>query len=457
MIRLLRTCLPVRMVGLFTSESVLFSACFVLAVYIWVQEDAHEYLADGGFARIAILAAAFPLIAYLFDAYTDMKVRSTMLLMSHVLVLIGAVLFIEAAVVYADPYWALPRPVSVIGSITALVTIFAWRLIYSRAVTRGGDTILFLGAAPMVFRLARQFRERPEIGMKPVGYLADASVESDLLPHVGGLGEISAVVKRLRPDRVVIACSDRRGQLPMHELLELRFAGFLFAEAASVYEEAFGRVPIDEIRPSHLILSDNLGPRRFTVRLQTIYSRVVALIGLIVTAPVILIASLLIKVTSPGPVFYRQRRVGLNGKLFHVYKLRSMRQDAEAKTGAVWATRNDPRVTWVGRILRKSRIDELPQFWNVLKGEMAIVGPRPERPEFVEQLTAVIPFYPQRHAVKPGITGWAQISYQYGDSLEHAKTKLEYDLYYIKNLSPALDLYVMLHTIKIMILSRGAQ
>jgi lipopolysaccharide/colanic/teichoic acid biosynthesis glycosyltransferase len=164
-----------------------------------------------------------------------------------------------------------------------------------------------------------------------------------------------------------------------------------------------------------------------------------------------------VKGTSPGPVFYRQRRVGMEGKVFTVYKFRSMYVDAEARTGAVWASKDDPRITPLGRWLRKLRLDELPQFWNVVKGDMAIVGPRPERPEFVEMLAQQIPYYRQRLAVRPGITGWAQINHKYGDTELDAMIKLEYDLYYIKNLSPALDFYIIFHTIKVMLLSRGAQ
>lgn len=457
MTRLLRVWIPFRVFGLFTSESTLFFSCFLLAAYWLIEDDFHTYLTDGGFVRIGIVAGAFLVFAYLFDAYNSVRVKSTILLISQVLLLIGAVLFIEAGVGYIDPYWALPRSVSIAGATAAIVVLSGWRLIYSKTLVRGRHTVLFVGDAPMVFRLSRQFDDRPEIGMHPIGYLSEAAIETALLPCVGRISDVSSIVKELKPDRVVLACTDRRGHLPIQDLLELRFAGFLFSEAASMYEEAFGRVSIDEIRPSNLILSTHLGPRRGTVRLQTIYSFLAALIGLIVVAPVLVVAALLIKLTSPGPILFRQTRIGFNGKPFDVFKLRSMRKDAEVGTGAVWASRNDPRVTRVGRFLRNTRIDEMPQFWNVLKGDMAIVGPRPERPEFVRQLTASIPFYPQRHAVKPGITGWAQINHQYGDSLEHTKTKLEYDLYYIKNLSPALDLYIMFQTFKIMLLSKGAQ
>jgi exopolysaccharide biosynthesis polyprenyl glycosylphosphotransferase len=255
----------------------------------------------------------------------------------------------------------------------------------------------------------------------------------------------------------VIAMTEKRASLPMDELLGLRFSGVRMEEATTLYEEAFGRICVTEVRPSELIFSSKLGPRRWTVRLQAIYGWIFTALATVIVLPVVLVAALIVKLTSKGPAFYQQTRVGLNGSTFTVYKLRSMRQDAEARTGAVWASRNDPRITPFGRFLRKSRIDELPQFWNVLKGEMSLVGPRPERPEFVRELSNTIPFYPHRLCVKPGITGWAQINHQYGDSIQHTVTKLEYDLYYIKNLSPTLDAYIMFQTVKTMLLSRGAQ
>jgi exopolysaccharide biosynthesis polyprenyl glycosylphosphotransferase len=200
-----------------------------------------------------------------------------------------------------------------------------------------------------------------------------------------------------------------------------------------------------------------LGPRPHAITVQNFYSLLIGVIGLIATLPLMLLTAILVRLSSRGPILYRQRRVGLNGELFTLYKFRSMYADAEARTGAVWAKVGDPRITPVGRWLRKLRLDELPQFWNVVRGQMAIVGPRPERPEFVELLTQQIPYYRQRLAVKPGITGWAQINHKYGDTALDAMIKLEYDLYYIKHVAPMLDFYIIFHTVKVMLLSRGAQ
>jgi exopolysaccharide biosynthesis polyprenyl glycosylphosphotransferase len=239
--------------------------------------------------------------------------------------------------------------------------------------------------------------------------------------------------------------------------MDLRFSGIQIEEASTTYEASFDRVCVERLRPAQLIFSSELGPRRSTLLLQSLYSTAVALAGAVVTLPIAIIAAVLVKLTSRGPILYRQKRLGLMGAPFYVYKFRSMYDDAEARTGAVWAQKNDPRITPVGRWLRRFRIDEIPQMFNVLRGEMALVGPRPERPEFVETLEEQTPFYRQRLAVKPGITGWAQIQYKYGDTLEDTITKLEYDLYYIKNFQISLDLYILFHTLKVIILGKGAQ
>ena len=264
-------------------------------------------------------------------------------------------------------------------------------------------------------------------------------------------------VERVKADRIVVGMRERRGRVPMRDLLELRFAGIPIEESSATFERVFKRVSLRELRPSQLIYSGELGPRRRDMDLQFVYSTLIAGVAAVVLAPLMLAIAIAVKVTSKGPVLYRQTRVGRGGRTFTLYKFRSMREDAEAASGAVWASKDDPRVTPVGRWLRRLRLDELPQFFNVLRGEMSIVGPRPERPEFVARLSETIPFYPQRHCVRPGITGWAQINHKYGDSIEDAELKLEYDLYYIKNMSPAFDFFIMLHTAKTVLLRRGAQ
>jgi sugar transferase (PEP-CTERM system associated) len=256
-------------------------------------------------------------------------------------------------------------------------------------------------------------------------------------------------------DRVVVSLADARGRLPMDKLLEMKLDGVTFDHLASLYEEYTGKIAVENLRPSWFIFSDGFRRSRILPAVKRVIDVVAAGCGLICAFPVMVAVGLAVKLTSPGPVMFTQRRVGRAGGVFVLYKFRSMCDDAEGVTGAVWASRNDPRVTPIGRFLRQSRLDELPQLWNVLRGDMSLVGPRPERPEFVSELTRQIPFYGQRHVVKPGVTGWAQVRHCYGSSVEDAMEKLQYDLFYIKNLSIALDLFILFKTVQTVILQRG--
>jgi len=243
----------------------------------------------------------------------------------------------------------------------------------------------------------------------------------------------------------------------MDKLLEMKLDGVTFDHLASVYEQYTGKIAVDNLRPSWLIFSEGFKKSHLQKALKRALDIIGSGIGLVLMLPIMALVALVIKVSSPGGVLYHQSRVGLRGHVFTLHKFRSMRADAEEQTGAVWAAVNDNRVTRVGRFMRRTRLDELPQLWNVFRGDMSIVGPRPERPEFVTTLTKDIPFYGQRHIVRPGLTGWAQVRYTYGASVEDAMEKLQYDLFYIKNMSLPLDLFVIANTVKTVIMRRGAQ
>ncbi len=261
----------------------------------------------------------------------------------------------------------------------------------------------------------------------------------------------------LNAGEVVLAMEERRNALPLNDLLRIKTTGVTVHDFSTFLERETGRVDLDSLNPSWLIFSDGFSAgRRLSSAAKRVFDVLVSTLLLLVFGPVILIAALVVKLESRGPAFYRQRRVGLYGQLFDVIKLRSMRQDAEVGGKAVWAQKDDPRVTRIGRFLRKTRIDELPQAWSVLKGEMSFVGPRPERPQFVADLEARLPYYAERHVVKPGITGWAQINYPYGASIEDAREKLEFDLYYAKNYSPFLDVLILLQTARVVLWPEGA-
>jgi sugar transferase (PEP-CTERM system associated) len=273
---------------------------------------------------------------------------------------------------------------------------------------------------------------------------------------IGSIDDIPTIARARSVNRVVVSLTDARGKLPMDKLLSMKLQGVQFDHLASVYEEYTGKIAVENLRPSWLIFSSGFPKSVGLKAAKRASDLVAAVVGLILGVPLMVIIAAVLKVTSAGPVFYHQRRVGLNGHVFTVHKFRSMRLDAEAGTGAVWATSNDERVTRVGRFLRRTRLDELPQLWNVLIGEMSLVGPRPERPEFVDALTRQIPFYGERHTIKPGLTGWAQVRYTYAASVEDAFEKLQYDLYYVKNLTFILDLLIVFKTIKTVILRRGS-
>jgi exopolysaccharide biosynthesis polyprenyl glycosylphosphotransferase len=314
-----------------------------------------------------------------------------------------------------------------------------------------------MGNSSILGEVIDHLATRPEFGYSIIGYLCEEEPCEFTVPCLGKAEDVRQVCEEYQPTRIVVGMAERRNRLPVEELLDIRFGGIMIEDAADTYEVALRRVCSRKIQPSQLIFSSGLGPRKYAISLQKLYSLLIGISGLIVLSPFMLLTALVVKLTSPGPMLYRQKRVGLNGKPFMVYKFRSMYVNAEARTGAVWASKDDPRITPVGKWLRKLRLDELPQMWNVVKGDMSVVGPRPERPEFVDLLNQQIPYYRQRLAVKPGITGWAQINHKYGDTQLDAMIKLEYDLYYIKHLAPALDFYIIFHTIKVMLLSRGAQ
>jgi sugar transferase (PEP-CTERM system associated) len=336
-------------------------------------------------------------------------------------------------------------------------TLFCWRSAYSWLTKHPflRERVYVLGTGERAERLVRGLRERSSLGIEVVGWTGDMEGEltrDDVASHLLGLVRSARSVHR-----VIVAMPDRRGALPVEELLDIRLAGVKVEEATSWLEKISGRIEVEMLYPSWLIFTEGFRFSSAFRLARRILNFSVALVALVVSLPLLPFIALAVKLSSPGAVLYRQQRVGRRGKIFNCYKFRTMRQDAEADTGATWATDDDPRITYMGKFLRASRLDEIPQVWNVLKGDMHFVGPRPERPEFVGWLSQQIPYYGVRHVVRPGITGWAQVQYKYGNTLEDAREKLQYDLFYIKNASLILDVLIMLQTIKIVVLGRGAQ
>jgi sugar transferase (PEP-CTERM system associated) len=450
---------------LLLAEASLVYGAIIAAVYVRVGlQGAHfELVEKNGYAK-AGLAAFFCLAAfYLFDLYDFVVMHDRRELVLRLIQALGLAWIGLALTFYAFPALMLGRGISLIALPLALGLMVGWRVSIHWFLGHPdfGERILIVGSGKLAVEVAREVLSRPDAGYRIIGFVG---TDSELLgkslinPRVIGLTEqLGAIVKKEGIDRIVVAMGERRGQLPTDRLLELSLAGDVsIEEGASFYERVTGRVSLNMIRPSWLIFSSRGRQKRIDTISRNTVHWLVALIGFTLSLPIMILTAILIKLESKGPVFYKQERVGKNGRSFVLMKFRSMKDDAE-KSGPVWATKGDDRTTRVGRIIRKVRIDEIPQFWNILRGEMSFVGPRPERPHFVSQLAEEIPYYEQRHLIAPGLTGWAQIKYPYGASIEDARQKLQYDLFYIKNYSLLLDAMIIFETIKIILFGRGAQ
>jgi sugar transferase (PEP-CTERM system associated) len=362
---------------------------------------------------------------------------------------------------FIQPGATLWRSNSLYAMVFSFLMLITLRILLGQMI--GGEAfkrrLIVLGAGPRADRI-RQLAERRGSGFSIVGYIAMNDGEK-VIPEAidrSAIYNLADFVVRLGASEVVLALEERRNALPLSDLLRIKTTGVHVNDLSSFLERETGRVDLDSVNPSWFIFSDGFSSgRRISSFAKRLFDIGASFLLLVLTAPLILLAAVIVKLDSKGPAFFRQRRVGLYGQEFEIIKLRSMRQDAEVSGKAVWAAENDPRITRVGQIIRKLRIDELPQAWSVLKGEMSFVGPRPERRQFVEDLEKHMPYYAERHMVKPGITGWAQINYPYGASIEDARHKLEYDLYYAKNYTPFLDLLILLQTLRVVLWPEGAR
>jgi sugar transferase (PEP-CTERM system associated) len=450
---------------LILAEAFLVYGAIVFAVYlrVGVADAPLELIEKQGYMKAGV-AAFFCLAAfYLFDLYDFLVMHDRRELVLRLVQALGLAWIVLAISFYTFPALNLGRGISLIALPLALTLMVTWRVSIHWVLGHPGfgERILIVGSGNLAVELAREVLNRPDAGYRIVGFVgtdADLLGKSLINPRVIGMTEqLDEIVKRDGIDRIVVAMGERRGQFPTNKLLQLSLAGQVnIEEGASFYERLTGRVSLNMIRPSWLIFTGRGRQAKLAEVSRAFVHWMVAFLGAILSLPIVLVTAIFIKLESRGPVFYKQERVGKNGRIFTLMKFRSMRVDAE-QDGPVWASKGDARTTRVGRVIRKVRIDEIPQFWNILKGEMSFVGPRPERPHFVAQLAEEIPFYQQRHLIAPGLTGWAQIKYPYGSSIEDARQKLQYDLFYIKNHSLFLDAIVLFETVKIILFGRGAQ
>jgi sugar transferase (PEP-CTERM system associated) len=372
-------------------------------------------------------------------------------------VALGALVLLLAF--YVAPPIEIGRGIFLVALALVVLTVPAWRLLYN-GVTEGSGFLrrtIIVGNGELARELASLVFARRDLGLDLVGMLARDRAQVD--PENGVIGtyrELWDLVTRMRINVVLVAYPDRRGTLPVEQLLEVKFRGVEVEEGVSFYERETGKIFVRELKPSQLIFAEGFTARPRTRRLKRILDLLIATAGLVLAAPLMLLTAVAIALDSRGPILYRQVRAGELGRPFTLYKFRSMRLDAE-RLGARFAEENDPRITRVGRFIRKTRLDELPQLYNVLRGEMSMVGPRPERPVFIEQLDSQVPYFKQRLYVKPGVTGHAQVRCRYGATAEDHLEKLQFDLYYIKSYSVVFDLSIMLDTIKVVLLRIGAR
>lgn len=455
MIRFFNLYYPRRVFFLLAGEAFVVWISLLIGAILCYREDSYVVLTFGhGYYKLLVLTALTLLFSHWLSLYDLTNFGLSSASYQRLLLVPAMVALMSAAAGYLFPGVLLGNSSLLVGLGVMTVALTAWRYAYCWLAQQRflQQRVYILGVGERAARLVRGLRQIPQLGIDVVGWsgnitgeLTRESLAADVLKYAPG-----------QVHRVIVAMDDRRESMPVLELLQLRLIGIQVEDATSWLEKLSGKIDVQHLCPSWIIFAHGFRFGRAFQFARRALSFCIALVALLLVIPIIPLVAFAIMLDSPGPLFYAQKRVGHMGKIFSCYKFRTMKKDAEADTGPTWADDDDPRITRVGKWLRIFRLDEIPQLWCVLKGDMALVGPRPERPEFVEQLTKEIPYYNVRHVVRPGITGWAQIRYKYGNTVEHAKEKLQYDLFYVKNTSLTLDLLIIFETLKTITLGRGA-
>ncbi len=457
MVRLFHVYYPMRTLVLFAGEALLVVLSFTVATFAIFRDDAVLILNyEGGYYKIAVVTAVALLCSHYFDLYETQRLASKGEIYFRLLVVLGVLSFLFAGAEFLFPGQVLQNGIALLGLFILTGSLLMWRAAYAWLLRKPilRERVYVLGGGERASRVVEAMRNQPELGLDVVGWagaMGNGSLDRDEIAEM-----LMSTRNKQALDRIIIAMKDRRGRMPVRELLDLRISGVKVEDATSVLEKVSGKIEVDELQPSWLIFSEGFRINHGFLLVKRVISVIVGLGLLLVFVPILPLIALAVRLSSPGPIFYGQKRVGYHGRVFTCWKFRTMRQDAESN-GAQWAKGDDPRVTRMGKYLRTLRLDEIPQIWNVLRGDMGFVGPRPERPEFVDWLSKEIPYYNLRHIVPPGLTGWAQVCYPYGASMEESKEKLRYDLYYIKNIAPMFDLLIVFKTIKIVLLGRGSR
>jgi sugar transferase (PEP-CTERM system associated) len=460
---------------------------FYLAIWMRSKISSSPYVPRGSILQNAIL---FTLLSqyffYLFDLY-NFRIKLSTLSLYNFRVKLGTlslILGISTSIIIAlgilgAGYYFIPslnqsKSLLALSGLFTIILISSWWLIYDKTI-RVPQRILIVGSSEIGETIAREILSNPDMGYHLIGFVDEFSLQGYadqenkpdikgnqvntawMAPTLGTLTELNQVIKNTTPDVIVVALAERRKFFPMETLLDYKLRGMKIYDSIDFYEQLTGKILVQGLRPGWLIFSDGFKKSKLNETSKRVLDIMTATLGLILASPLMVIVAILIKLESRGPIIFSQERVGQWDRSFTIHKFRSMIQEAEATTGPVWATDKDPRITRIGQFIRKYRIDELPQLFNILKGDMSLVGPRPERAYFVEILRKETPYYAVRSTVKPGLTGWAQVSFHYGSSVEDAVEKLQYDLFYIKNRSLFLDLVIILKTIGVVLLGKGAK
>lgn len=446
-------------------EGSLLFAAVAGAILFWGRPA----LTDGWGLPLLIWQATVPslccIVAFYYNDLYDLRiVRSFSEFASRLLQSFGVALILLAAFYTFFPQMRISQ-----GPLLSSLLLIVGLLVPLRAAGYSimrrsvfADRVLILGTGPLARTLIQEIESRPHYRYAVVAVAAEGGAGTESIPHyplVGPLERLDKVVEDVRPDRIVVALAERRGRMPMRQLLEAEAQGIVVEDGLQTYENFTGKLAIETLTPSFLIFSGAFRKSRLAVAFRRLSSLTVAAVGLVVTAPLMALIALAIKLDSRGPLFFVDERAGLGGRPFHLLKFRTMHDQsaADSETRSVWQRDDSARITRVGRWVRKLRLDELPQFWNILKGDMDLVGPRPEMMRNVKTMGEHIPYYSLRHVVRPGLTGWAQVRYGYSVSLEQVTEKMRYDLFYIKHMSPWLDLRILVDTVKIMLFGRGAR
>jgi sugar transferase (PEP-CTERM system associated) len=464
LIRLLNAYFPSRTVFLGLSETCLVAVAFLVATFVWFgTNDATVVLSyEQGFLKILVVAAVFMTCMYYFDLYSYPVLNIPREVLTRIIQMQGTVCILLAGLYYLYPPLRMGRGIFLGGFVLVTMMLFVWRYLFLllNTLPRFAEPTLILGDGPLASPLLAELRSHPELGLRVVGQLKMPK-SGDGTPALDSSDErleaLMNLVEAYRPNRIIVALGERRGMLPVEALLQLKSSGVYIQDGSEVYEAVTGKVPLESLHLSWLLFSPGFRVSRPLLLYKRVASFIISCVALILCFPLMVLLAIAIRLDSAGPVIFRQKRVGQGGKTFTLFKFRTMLDGADQNGSHPPAELTDKRFTRVGRLLRRSHLDELPQFLNILRGDMHFVGPRPFVPDQEQECLEKIPYYRQRWVVKPGATGWAQVNRGYNATIEDNKEKLAYDLFYIKNISLGLDLLILLKTIKILLLGRGGR